>query len=462
MAYDFIVIGSGVAGGRIAWELTKGGAKCALLEAGKHFEAKDFPLPEVDSSAQLFWGGGLEISSDGRLGFLRAKCVGGTSIVNQALLDRFDALAWDDWKDRSGIADFNETAFEPLYRELESEVSIQAVPEKHYTENARIFTRALDAAGLGWAPLRRAQKDCALDHGSDCMACLGGCPRESKQSSLVTTVRWAVEKGCDLESDFEVVEIAEREGEVLVRGLQRGNQRTLVASRVVLAAGAFGNTKILWTSDLQKKLPYLGKGFCSHVQFMSYGLFEQPVNAHKGAFQAVKSYDPGLRAKGFKLENVFAPPISTAMLIPGHGPQHLEAMKRYRHLASMEVAIRDEPVGEIRCDKKGKLVVNKRLTLQDRTRAREGRTLIRDLFLKAGAKNVIECDQGFGLHLMGGCAIGQDEKTSVVNPEFRVHGMKRVFAADSSVFPSAPGINPSFTIMAIAKKASKSILGAAT
>ncbi len=115
-------------------------------------------------------------------------------------------------------------------------------------------------------------------------------------------------------------------------------------------------------------------------------------------------------------------------------------------------------MGEISVDKKRKIVVNKRLTAQDRSRAKEGRELIRDLFVQAGAKRVIECEQGFGLHLMGGCAIGTDAQRSVVDPEFRVHGMKRVFAADSSIFPSAPGINPSFTIMALAKKASHTIL----
>jgi hypothetical protein len=29
-----------------------------------------------------------------------------------------------------------------------------------------------------------------------------------------------------------------------------------------------------------------------------------------------------------------------------------------------------------------------------------------------------------------------------VNPEFRLHGCKNIYCADSSVFPNAPGINP--------------------
>jgi choline dehydrogenase-like flavoprotein len=59
---------------------------------------------------------------------------------------------------------------------------------------------------------------------------------------------------------------------------------------------------------------------------------------------------------------------------------------------------------------------------------------------------------------MGGCPMGTDPARSVVDPEFRVHGMPRLLAADSSVFPSAPGINPSFTIMALSQRASEIML----
>ena len=54
--------------------------------------------------------------------------------------------------------------------------------------------------------------------------------------------------------------------------------------------------------------------------------------------------------------------------------------------------------------------------------------------------------------------MGVDPKTSVVDPEFRLHGYKNIFAADSSIFPNAPGINPSLTIMALSKKAAADIL----
>src|SRR4051812_39175624 len=170
--FDFAIIGSGVSGGRVAYELTAGGAKCVLLEAGREFSASTFPNNEMDYSTQMFWGGGLEVSTDGGLGFLRARCLGGTSIVNQALLDRFDEVAWSDWRARSGVDFLNFEAMTPHYDLCEKSISVSSIPVERYNRNAKIFTQAFNKLGHGWKPLKRAQGDCKLEHGSDCIVCL--------------------------------------------------------------------------------------------------------------------------------------------------------------------------------------------------------------------------------------------------------------------------------------------------
>jgi choline dehydrogenase-like flavoprotein len=456
---DFIVVGSGVSGGRVAYELVAGGARCLLLEAGREYSASTFPSNEMDYSTQMFWGGGLEVSTRGDLGFLRAKCLGGTSIVNQALLDPFDDNAWDDWKARSGgISFFNRAEMGRHYEACTRTIQISAIPVEHYNRNAKTFTAAFDKLGHKWKPLQRAQGDCKLECGSDCIVCLGGCPRDSKQSSLVTTIRKAREKGLKIESEFEVHHVVHEKDRVRILGSQRGVKRELVAAKVVLAAGAMGNTSILLRSGVNKKLPALGSNFSCHPQYMSYAMFDEPVDAHKGAFQCVKSEDPGFRSQGFKLENVFAPPVGTAMIMPGYGLEHQRLMKKFRYVASMEVAVRDEPSGRIWLGSGDKIKIDKSPTEQDRARIRAGLRTVDELFKAAGAREIIQCDQGFGLHLMGGCSMGTDPAQSVVNPEFGVHGMPNLYAADSSVFPSAPGINPSFTIMALSHKASEFML----
>ena len=84
--YDYIVIGSGSSGGVAAFLLQQSGAKCLLLEAGKHYTRKDFPMRESEYTPRLFWGGGAEFNPDYSMAFLRGRCVGGGSVVNQAMM----------------------------------------------------------------------------------------------------------------------------------------------------------------------------------------------------------------------------------------------------------------------------------------------------------------------------------------------------------------------------------------
>ena len=52
-------------------------------------------------------------------------------------------------------------------------------------------------------------------------------------------------------------------------------------------------------------------------------------------------------------------------------------------------------------------------------------------------------------HHMGGTIMGEDSKTSVVDPNLKVHGMENLYIAGSSVFPSTGHANPTYTIVAL-------------
>jgi len=459
MSYDCIIIGSGTSGGVLAYYLTKAGAKCLLLEAGKAFEAKTFPQNEMDYSAQMFWNGGLEFNTDVTLAFLRGKCLGGGSVVNQCLLDRFDDIAWDDWRSVSNIDFFTSAQMAPHYDEIESKLSIQEIPERHFNRNAQLMREGFEKLGYRWKPLRRGQTDCKLDGSNDCIACLGGCHRDSKQSTLVTFIRWARDAGLEIWPEFHVAQIKTTPQGVTVVGTQgEQTRREVSAPKVILAGGALGTTALLLRSGFKAKLPALGKGFFCHPQWMVFALFDEPVDAHKGAFQAIKSDDPRFRAQGFKLENVFAPPIGVAMLLPGFGKSHHELMKKYRFMGCIEVSVRDTSPGELRLDRSGRLLVHKKLSAEEQQRRQAGLAVIEEIFRAVGARQIIVPSLGLGLHLMGGCAIGTDPKNSVVNERFQLHGFPNIFVADSSIFPAAPGINPALTIMALSHRASQSLI----
>lgn len=456
--HDYVIIGSGPSGSNLAYHLNKAGAKCLLLEAGKFFRRKTFPRNEADTSAQLYWGGGIEFDADARMAFLRARAVGGTSIVNQCLLDRFDDNAFDAWRQQSGVDFFTMEKMAPYYDRVERHLKLHTFTASERNRNAVLFSEACERLGYKWHYLRKGQDDCAHERGNDCIACLGGCHRDSKQSALVGYIQKAEKEGLEIIPEVMVESIEVNNERARVFGVKDNRQVEYYSRNLILAGGAFGTTALLLKSGFRKKLPALGKYFSSHPQWMTFGIFDEPVNAHKGYFQTVASKDPGFRHKGFKLENVFAPPVSVAMLFNVTGTRHQQMMSNYTKMACIEVAIRDENIGEIAVNKKGRLIVKKPLTDSDKKKRDDGLDTVVTILKTSGAREVVRSPYYFGLHLMGGCAMGTDAAKSVVNPEFNVHGFKNLFIADSSIFPNAPGINPSLTVMALAEKLSEKLI----
>lgn len=454
--YDFIIVGSGASGAVIGYELARAGANVLMLEAGKRFSANTFPDNELDANANLMWNGGMDASADASTLFIRGKVVGGGTIINQCLLDRFDDDALESWRTQTGIHYFNSNTFSEHYDAIESHLSLHEMQREDWNRNAELYVKGFEQKGFEWAPLRRGQSNCGK--GNDCMTCLGGCPRKSKQSMLETFLPKAEQAGLKIESEFLVREVIHGSSFVSLSGLQKNCPTTLYARKVILASGALGTTELLLRSRIQDRLPALGNGFHCHPQWMTVALFDDIIDSHKGAFQTVKSADPRFRKAGFKLENVFAGPIAIGLLKPGYGFEHQHFMAQYRNMACIEVAVRDQGAGTIKLNNRDRLVINKPLSDGDRQRANNGNALVTDVFNELGAKEVMTSPLQIGLHLMGGCAIGNNENTSVVNEGFQVHGMPNLYIADSSIFPNAPGINPSLSIMALSHRASQRIL----
>ncbi len=458
MLYDFIVVGSGSGGGALSYYLNKSGAKVLLLEAGKFYRKDTFPKTEAETSAYLYWGGGIEFAKDGRMGFLRTKMVGGSSIVYQCLMDRFDDIALNDWKNESGVNWFTPEIMAPHYDQVESDMVLHTFCREEMRPNGILFADACDKLGYKWGYLRRGQSNCAPEKDNDCTGCLGGCFRDSKQSSLVAFIQKAEKEGLEIIAETEIYKVEPNKDTCKVHGFQNGKQVTFEGKKVILSGGAFGSTRMMHMSGYKSKLPALGKKFASHPQFMWLGFQNEIVDAHKGMFQSVASKDPNFRAQGFKLENVFASPISIGMLMNETGIEHQRLMKQYRYMQCIEVAVRDENAGEILCDNKGKLTVSKPLTDQDKTRRDKGHHAIENILNTSGAKEIYKSKFYFGLHLMGGCTMGVDGATSVVNPDFQVHGEKTLYIADSSIFPNAPGINPGLTIKSLGHKLAQQLI----
>lgn len=64
-------------------------------------------------------------------------------------------------------------------------------------------------------------------------------------------------------------------------------------------------------------------------------------------------------------------------------------------------------------------------------------------------------------HQQGSCRMGTDSAISVVDPNGELHDTPGVWIGDGSAFPTAVGVNPMLTIMALAHRTARRILATA-
>ncbi len=80
-----------------------------------------------------------------------------------------------------------------------------------------------------------------------------------------------------------------------------------------------------------------------------------------------------------------------------------------------------------------------------------------EMFTKAGFTNIRSADSkqaaGLDIHEMGGCRMGKDPKTSMLNKWNQMHACKNVFVTDGACMTSTSSQNPSLTYMALTARA---------
>jgi choline dehydrogenase-like flavoprotein len=84
-------------------------------------------------------------------------------------------------------------------------------------------------------------------------------------------------------------------------------------------------------------------------------------------------------------------------------------------------------------------------------------TVAQEMFDKAGCKNIHPNDShqapGLDIHEMGGCRMGKDPKTSLLNAHNQFHNCSNVFVTDGACMTSTSTQNPSLTFMALTARA---------
>ena len=166
-------------------------------------------------------------------------------------------------------------------------------------------------------------------------------------------------------------------------------------------------------------------------------------------------------ARGFSIQTVSPLPIGWAehVLADGHhGTALREYMRDYNHWAVLGALCELLPRPENRVtladetDQFGMPLVRFSYTQcdNDRDSIAYAKRVISRIWEAAGAQDILTIDRY--AHLVGGCRMGIDPETSVVDADHRVWGVPNLFVCDGSVMPTQGAANPALVIMALADR----------
>jgi choline dehydrogenase-like flavoprotein len=471
-AADFVVVGSGAGGATAALVLAEAGRDVVVLEEGPEVRDEDRGLGAAASFMRLFRDRGTQVAM-GRsvIPILQGRCLGGTTVVNGAIVWRLPEDAYERTFGAVGARDaIPLAALEAKMDRIERDLSVAAAPDRLLGGNGSLMRDG--AAKLGWLghPIRRNVVDC---QGSG--RCLEACPTRRKQSMEVTYLPRAAKLGARILADHEVRTIETSAARaVAVTGRRADGSPFRVAARrgVIVAASAVQSPCILRRSGIGPR-EHVGAHFRLHPGTAVAGVYRDPVRIWEGATQ---SYEiDQFRHDGFKMEVVGLPVELAGVRLPGMGEAFQRSMADYPHMAVWAVQVRAEAEGTV-SPGRSRANIEYTPTREDMERFRKGAKRLAEMHFAAGALRVFPGVHGgpevltspdqlpkldqlsldprdwsiISSHLFSTCRMGADERAGVVGFDGGVHGVRGLWVLDASALPTNLGVNPQHTVMAMA------------
>ena len=329
-AVDFVVVGSGAAGGVMAKELSAAGFSVVVLEQGPHLKAADFKHDEwgYNHNNDLVWGARQghpqsfrrtenEVAQPVEVSLGYAHNVGGSSVHFSGNFWRFRPIDFMEASVRGTIAGTNFSDWpisyeelEPYYTKVDWEVGVSGLqgpwdpprsrgypcPPMPVKSSDVLLERA--AKQLGYTPYPAPVAILSQPHNGrpaciHCGFCNGyGCEVNAKSSSMATMIPLALASGnCELRTSSTVSRINTdqngRANEVIYWD-EAGVEQAQLAKGVVLCANGAETPRLLLLSEsnrfpegLANSSGLVGKNLMFNGYSSVVGLFDEPVNAYK-------------------------------------------------------------------------------------------------------------------------------------------------------------------------------------
>lgn len=500
---DICVIGSGAAGAVLATKLAEEGKSVILLEKGGYHDGESMNQREADMLPILWKNAGANFTSSLRIAVAQGCCLGGSTVINDAVCFRIPDLVIDQWNE-NGVS-ISKDEWDEANDEVSKRIHVTEVTEDELNINARKLREACDKFRIDGKPIKHGKNtrncgqsisDPKLHSCVKCGFCHIGCHYNTKQSMLVTYIHDALNNEklaykvyCNCQADritYDNNGMATGVDGTFIDIDGREIHRIHVNSRVVIvSAGSIASSNLLHKSGIGGE--NVGKGVSLHPAPFVIGRFKEEIHGNRGIPMSYTCHQFGItnnvKNGGFLIESIFLPVFQMAIAIPTFGADHERMMTDINNYTMAGIMTRDEPSGTVLISYGANPKLDYNLSSKTVKDMARGMAIVASMWFDVGAKSVITSHMDIpevknradipkikdavkinpsGLmvgsaHPQGGNRMGNDQQTCVVNSDCKVFGFRNLYVCDASVFPTALGVNPQLTVMALATITAKKI-----
>jgi choline dehydrogenase-like flavoprotein len=479
---DVCIIGSGAAGAILAKKLCDAGRSVILIEKGGYYDGEDMNQRDEDMFPLLWKNSGANLTDDLRIAIAQGSCLGGSTIINDAVCFDTPDIVRDQW--RALGVDISDKEWDEATREVSDAIQVIEVREDELGANALMLKKGCEIMGFKkHYPNKRNSVNC-MQCGLCHLGCHYGTKRDMRETYIHSVLNDAksdisIYCNCSVEKIIQSENIVKGvEGNVIDRGGNIIHRIRVNAKLVIVAAGAIASTHLLQKNSIANGKT--GFDLALHPSPFIIGDFPFEIKGIQGIPMTYTLHDfgvtNGVRSGGFIIEGIYLPPLQFSMLIPISGGMHLELMKRYSYYAMAGVLVRDGANGKITLTEKGFPRVTYSPGREELDSIAKGSEIIANMWFRLGATRVItshiskpiinsekkikELTEAIkneperlllgSAHPQGGNRMGKDPDICVVDSNGKVYGWKNLYICDASVLPTAVGVNPQLTVMSLA------------
>lgn len=479
---DVVVVGTGAGGAVVGTELAEAGYDVLFVEEGSWITTDSFNPYSSESVPRLYRDAAATvIFGNPPIPYVEGRCVGGSTTINGGMAYRPPERVLAEWGETA--ADLGARSLEPLFERVEARVKVNPQLPESIGEDNRVMTEGARKMGWSYTVNQRNQEACVGANN-----CGLGCPTGAKQSTLVSYMPRAMAAGARCLTELRVERILIEGGRavgVVARAIDPRTRRagvevTVRARAVVAACGAIQTPYLLQKHKLGRPSGQLGKNFKCHPNAKVVALYPRDIRGWHGVSQSAQIRH--FHEDGILMAENFVTPSVLGAYLPCHGERIWELMQRYNQMVVSGVLVEDSSSGTVSRSLLGVPIARYNITPLDHRRFRRGVKLLAEMHFAMGAEEVLlpffnqhsvkspdelskieDLQQDpstlelFTPHLMGTARMGARPDSSVVDLSGQVWDLPGLYIADASLFPTAIGVNPQITIMALATRVAERI-----